>query len=99
MTRPSHALSRRMKAAQAVSASRRATLLTRSDLGAESAGATAVMSVPFNPCGEAAARRVVRVDRFDFGVGEELADAPSASPGGVRIAPAIIPCVSETHTV
>src|SRR3954454_14681090 len=75
ITLPSQARSRRMKAAQAVSGSRRATLVTRSDLGSAGRGATLAISIPFDLGREAATRRVVRVDGLDHGVGEQLADA------------------------
>src|SRR6476646_4635352 len=75
MMRPSHARSRRMNAAHAVSASRRATLSIVSDLGVRNSCASVAMSGPFDPGREAAARCIVRVDRLDLWVGEEIADS------------------------
>src|SRR6185369_4662270 len=75
ITCPSQLRSRRMKAAHAVSASRRATLVMRSDLGAWIAVASVAMSVPFNLRREAPSGRVVRVDGHGLRVGEQLANS------------------------
>src|SRR6185369_10726352 len=75
MTRPSLARSRRMNAAQAVSGSRRVTFVTPPDLGASTARASVAISVPLDLGGKAAANGVVGVDRLDFRVREQSADA------------------------
>src|SRR5947208_11393987 len=80
MMRPSQPRSRRMKAAQAVSGSRRATLLTADDLGASAMGARLAISGPFDLRREASARGIMGVDRLDCRVLEQPADA------GVRLA-------------
>src|SRR5262245_27713710 len=69
-----------MKAAHAVSASRRATFVTLSDLGVVSARTSVAMSVPLDLCRKAPAGRVVGVDGLDRRVSEQLADS------GVRFA-------------
>src|SRR3954447_9534373 len=75
MIRPSQPRSRRMNAAQAVSASRRDTLSIVSDLGVRKSCASVAMSGPFDLGREAAPRRIVRVDGRDLGIGEEFADS------------------------
>src|SRR3954469_25679793 len=72
---PSQLRSRRMNAAQAVSASRRETLSIMADLGVSLSCASVAMSVPFDLGREAAARRIVRVDGLDLGIGEQVPDA------------------------
>src|SRR5438046_4006369 len=64
-----------MKAAQAVSASWRETLLTLSALRCAKAGASVAMSIPLDLRREASADRIVRVNAQDVRVLEELPNA------------------------
>src|SRR6185503_13653981 len=70
--RPSQLRSRRMKAAHAVSGSRRVTVAIASDLGVSMGGASVAISVPFDLGREAAARSIVGMDHRDVGVLEQL---------------------------